>query len=329
MGKEGALVAKGLLLAAVLVLSLPLFAGACSTAETKTTDSAKASVTTKTGQTVAGLSSTTSTASTTQSVEVWQTVRCEQNTPGFIYSDGWINSSAASASRGSFLYADAKGASLAFHFVGTYCGWLAKTADVYGKATVTVDDGTAVTVDLYSKNTVWRHVVWEAKGLPYGDHTVKIQWTGKKRTGAKGTCINVDAIEIVGALIGRYQQSDPRFEYAGTWSTTKNASASGGSLALTKKSHSSVTVNFTGIQLDWIAKKGLAYGKAQVIVDDGLPITLDLYAAEDAWREMVWSSGRLDMGAHVVTIRWTGLKNAESTGSYINVDAFEISGAVQ
>jgi trimeric autotransporter adhesin len=329
VGKEGAHMTKALLLAVVLVLSLLLLAVGCSTAPPTTTDNVKATATTKTSQIVAGLSSTTSTTSTTQPVEVWQTVCYEQNTPGFNYSDGWIDSSAASASKGSFLYVDAKGASLTFHFVGTYCGWLAKTSDMYGKATVTVDDGTAVTVDLYSKSPVWRHVVWETKSLPFGDHTVTIQWTGKKRTGAKGTCVNVDAIQIVGALIGRYQQNNDKFEYAGTWSTTKNASASGGSFALTKKSHSSMTVDFTGIQLDWIAKTGPAYGKAQVIVDDGLPVTVDLYSAEEAWREIVWSSGRLEMGAHVVTIRWTGLMNAEATGSYINVDAFEIAGAVQ
>jgi hypothetical protein len=275
---------------------------------------------------VAGISSTTS---TTQPVVVWQTVRYEQNTPGFNYSGGWTNSSAASASKGSFLYADSQGASLTFHFVGSYCGWLAKTADIYGKASVTVDDGTAVTVDLYSKNPMWRHVVWEAKSLPFGDHTVTIQWTGKKRTGAKGTCVNVDAVEIVGALVGRHQENNSGFEYAGTWSTTKNASASGGSFTLTKKSHSSITVNFTGIQLDWIAKKGPAYGKAQVIVDHGLPITVDLYEAKEVWGAVVWSSGRLEMGAHVVIIRWTGLKNAAATGSYVNVDAFEIAGAVQ
>jgi trimeric autotransporter adhesin len=171
--------------------------------------------------------------------------------------------------------------------------------------------------------------VWEAKSLPFGDHTVKIQWTGKKRTAAEGTCVNVDAIEIVGALIGQYQQNAARFEYSGTWKTTKNEAASGGSFTLTKTSHSSMTVNFTGVQFDWIAKKGPAYGKAQVMLDDGLPVTIDLYAADELWRQVVWSSDRLEMGAHVVIIRWTGLKNAKATGTYINVDALEIAGAVQ
>jgi hypothetical protein len=93
------------------------------------------------------------------------------------------------------------------------------------------------------------------KSLPFGDHTVKIEWTGKKKTGAKGTAINMDALEIVGALTGRYEQNNPHFEYSRGWKTSKDGSASGGSFALTKSSGSSMTVHFTGIQLDWFAKK--------------------------------------------------------------------------
>ena len=317
---------RPLLMAVVLVFSALLLLAGCSAAATTTTAGVKTSATTTTSETVAGISSTTS---TTQTAEAWQTISYEQNTPGFDYSGEWTESSAASASKGGFLYADSTGASLSFHFVGSYCGWLAKTSNLYGKATVTVDDGAPVTVDLFSNETVWRHVVWEANGLPYGDHTVKIEWTGKKRTAAQGTRVNVDAIEIVGALIGQYEQNDPLFEYSGTWKTTNNESASGGSFALTKASHSSLTVNFRGIQLDWLAKEGPAYGEAQVILDDGLPVTVDLYSADETWRQVVWSSGRVAMGVHVVTIRWSGLKNAKATGAYINVDAFEIAGLVQ
>ena len=318
--------AKSLVLAAVVVLGLSLLAAACSSATTTTTEGVQTTDTTESLHSVASVSSTTS---TTVAVEVWQTICYEQDTPGLGFTGGWIDSSAAAASKGGFRYVDKTGATLTFHFVGSYCGWLAKTADIYGKATVTVDDGSPATVDLYSKDTVWRHVVWEAKSLPFGDHTVKIQWTGKKRAAGKGTCINVDAIEIVGALNGRYQEKNALFEYSGTWSTGKSESASGGSFALTKKPHSSATVKFTGIQLDWIAKKGPAYGKAQVIVDSAPPVTVDLYRAAEAWGETAWSSGRLEMGAHTVTIRWTGLKNAAATGTYINVDAFDISGMVQ
>ena len=317
---------KLLLLVAVLLLAAATLA-ACSTDVTTTTAAtAAASTTPKTPRAVATLSSTTT--STTQPVVVWQTMRYEQNTPGLVYSGAWTYSSAEPASEGGFVYANSDGASLTFRFVGGYCGWLAKTSDEYGKATISVDDGAATTVDLYSKETMWRHVVWETKSLPFGEHTVKIDWTGKKKTGSKGTRINVDAVEIVGALVGRYQQTNPNFEYSGRWATSKDASASGGSFALTKSSHSSITVNFTGIQIDWFAKEGPAYGKAQVVVDEGDPVTIDLYRADVLWVRNVWSSGRLEMRPHAVKIQWTGTKNPDSTGTYINIDAFEVAGVV-
>jgi hypothetical protein len=319
--------AKFPLLAVVLVLAASVTCTACSaSASGATTTSAKRTTTTKTTvHTTAKPSTTTSTA---PGVEVWDTVVYEQNNPGFSYSGSWTYSSAAEASKGGFTYADSD-ASVTFHFVGSYCGWLAKTADIYGKATVAIDDQPAVTVDLYSANPIWRHLVWETKDLSLDDHTVTVKWTGKKRTASKGTCVDVDAFQIVGALVGRYQQNNPLFEYTGKWSTTKNASALGGSFTITKAAHASMTVDFKGTQIDWYAKKGPAYGKARVILDDDDPVTIDLFSADEAWGQIVWSSGRLAMGNHVLTIKWTGTKNAEATDTYIDVDALQIAGVVQ
>jgi hypothetical protein len=315
--------AKIPLVCAGVVLAVSLLAAACGTTATTTTVTKKPASTTSTSHKVAA-----STTSSTLQLETWTPVAYEQGTPGLSYAGGWTYSSATDASKGGFIYTDKSGASVTFRFVGTHCAWLAKTSDKYGKATVTVDDGTAVTVDLYSKTVVWRHMVWETKTLPFGEHTVKIERTGKKRTASKGTCINVDSVEVIGALVGRYQQNNDRFDYEGTWKTSKTDSASGGSFTLTKTSKSSVTVTFTGIQLDWYAKKGPAYGKARVILDDGDPVTFDLYSKDEVWKQQVWSSSRLEMGTHVVTIKWTGLKSSAATDSYINVDSFEIAGAL-
>jgi predicted small secreted protein len=317
--------ARRVLAACIVVLAACSLLAACSTApDTTTTAGAGAKATTKTTQAPTSSTST----STTLSVETWPPVSYDQGTPGFTYAGGWTYSSAASALRGSFLFAEKAGATLTFRFIGNYVAWLAKTADVYGKAVVTVDDQEPVTVDLYSKSPMWRHLVWETKDLALGEHTVKIECTGKKRTAAKGICINVDSIEIVGALIGRYQQSNESFTYAGTWKTSKSASAYGGSFALAKTSGSRVTVKFTGVQIDWYAKQGPPYGKAQVILDGGKPVTIDLYSPDEQWKQNVWSSGRLAMGPHTLVIKWTGSKNSKAEGTYVNVDAFEIAGKV-
>ena len=269
---------------------------------------------------------TTESTTTTLPLTVWQTIRYEQNAPGLSYSGAWTRSSSASASKGSFVFSDSKGSSLTFAFVGTHCALLGKTSNQYGKAKVTVDGEGASTVDFYSKDPVWSHIVWETKTLPFGTHTVVISWTGKKAKAAKDTNINIDAVEVVGAVVGFHQQNDKRIVYSRGWKTVEHKSASGGSFALTKSSGAGTTVNFTGMQIDWFAKVGPAYGKAQVTVDGGAPVMVDLYSKEELWRQRVWSSGRLDMGPHVVKIAWTGTKAPESTGTYINVDAFQIAG---
>ncbi len=315
---------KMVVMGAAVILALSLLATACSPAG-PTTSTTKAASTTKTTKKAAASASTTSTSP----VDDWTAVDYDQNTPGIKYAGGWTYSSAAAASGGAFEYVDKTGATVTFHFVGTYCGWLAKTSDVYGKALVSVDDAPSDTVDLYSQTVMWRHMVWDTKILPFGDHTVKIKWTGKKRTASKGTSINIDGIQVIGALVGDYQQSDSHLDYTGSWSTVKKPDASGGSFIITKVSKSSVTVTFKGIRLDWYAKQGPAYGKARVIVDDKDPVTIDLYSEEEVWQQKVWTTDQLKMGTHVVTIRWTGLKSTAATDTYINVDFFEIAGAVQ
>jgi hypothetical protein len=157
---------------------------------------------------------------------------------------------------------------------------------------------------------------------------VKISGPAKKAAGRR-YLINVDAIEIVGAIVARYAQNDEHFDYSGKWKTVKNESAAGGSFALTKSSGASVTVSFTGTQIDWFAKVGPAYGKAQVTVDGGDPMMVDLHSADELWRQRVWSSGRMDVGSHAVKIKWTGTKAPEATDTYINVDGFEIAGLLK
>lgn len=318
-GEEVRGMKRPLLVVGVLILALVL--PGCAAGPSTTSTGSAMSKTTETAGAIGGESTTT-----TAAVTVWETVRYEQNSPGLKYSGSWTYSSSALASKGSFVYTGSAGASVTIRFVGTYLGWLAKTADVYGKAKVTVDDASAVTVDLYSKDRVWRHIVWETKTLPFGPHTVKIACAGKKRAAATGTYINVDAIEVVGAVIAGYQQGDPHFAYSGKWKTVKDKSASGGSFALVKSSGSFMTVAFTGVQIDWFAKVGPPYGKASVAVDGADPIIVDLYSAEVQWAQRVWSSGRLPLATHEVKIRWTGMKDPEATGTYINVDAFEIAG---
>ena len=122
-------------------------------------------------------------------------------------------------------------------------------------------------------------------------HTVVISWTGKKKAAATGTNINVDAIQVTGVLTGRYQQTNAKLSYAGTWNTTSSSSASGGSFTYADTSGASVTIHFTGIDLAWIAKTGPVYGQAKVTVDGTKTYTVNLYSAKTAGRSASGARG--------------------------------------
>jgi len=126
-------------------------------------------------------------------------VRYEQTEPWIVYAGTWKTSSTASASGGSFRYANSNGASITVSFVGSSLAWIAKTSPVYGKARVIVDGKTVTTVDLYSPAVLWKQKVWDTGSLTPYLHTVRIEWTGTRNSRATDTNIGVDAFDLVGS----------------------------------------------------------------------------------------------------------------------------------
>jgi hypothetical protein len=247
----------------------------------------------------------------------------------FTYAGTWKTISATLASGKSFVVADAAGCSVTVRFSGIGMTWIAKASPAYGQAKVTVDGGTAQTVDLYSASTVWKKKVWDSGALEAGAHTVVISWTGVKSTGATGTNIDVDAIVVAGVLTGLFQQDNAKLAYIGTWKKTTSSSASKGSFASCNDTNASVTITFSGTNLVWIAGTGPSYGQAKVTVDGGEGSTVDLYSAAAKWQVKIWDSGTLEMGSHIIMIERLGTKNTASTGMSINVDAFDVTGALK
>lgn len=263
------------------------------------------------------------------------TARYEQKDTRFTFSGGWIASSSNLASGTSFRFANST-ASATATFNGTYLAWIGKKSPDYGLARVTIDGGAPVTVDLYSSSATWQQKLWNTGVLPAGDHTVRIEWTGVKSANGLGAHINVDAFEIAGTVkqapaapTVRYEQSDSRLVYAGTWSNSRATAASGGSFRFSDAKGSSVTITFTGSYLAWIAKKSAVYGKAKVTVDSGTPAIVDLYSAKEVFRQKVWETGTLVPGTHTIRIEWTGTKSAAATGTNIGADAFDIIGTLK
>jgi hypothetical protein len=126
----------------------------------------------------------------------------------------------------------------------------------------------------------------------------------------------------------RYEQTDSHVIFKGHWNTASDASAADDDFCYADTAGSSAKVSFVGTRLVWIAKKSPVYGMAKVSVDGGAPATVDLYSPTTLWRQTVWQTGRLSPGTHRVTIQWTGTKDSAASGTSINVDAFDVTGAL-
>ena len=133
--------------------------------------------------------------------------RYQQNAAQLTYTGTWSVGSATAASGGSYRYANASGHGGDRH-LQRHVPRLdqPRKRPTYGIATVSVDGGAPVTVDLY--NDVG---AVSAEGLGNGHstagyHTVRIEWTGTRNAAATNTNIGVDAFDVAGTLVG----GDPR-----------------------------------------------------------------------------------------------------------------------
>jgi C1A family cysteine protease len=163
---------------------------------------------------------------------------------------------------------------------------------------------------------------------PAGAGTVNVTVTTPGGTSATGSA---NLYTYVGAATPtRFEQTDSRLRYVGSWITSSSSLYSAGSYKYTSTTGASVTIAFTGTSLEWIAKKGTAAGIAKVTVD-GDPLkttTVDLYNSTTLYKQKVWTSGTLLSGPHTVKIEFTGTKRSGATSTVINIDAVDVVGTL-
>jgi hypothetical protein len=128
--------------------------------------------------------------------------------------------------------------------------------------------------------------------------------------------------------INRYEQTDSRMLYVGTWPTLTDVAMSGGSLRYASASGASVTISFNGTWLGLIARTGPNYGRASISVDGGGSSLVDLYSSAVVNQRQVWATPALAAGNHTVRILYSGSRNAASTGTTINIDAVDVAGTL-
>jgi hypothetical protein len=87
----------------------------------------------------------------------------------------------------------------------------------------------------------------------------------------------------------------------------------------------SITITFKGTKLDWIGSLGPDMGKVWVSVDGGAPVLVDLSSDTELFQQVVWSTGILNYGVHVIEIYFPEDLEADEIKP-ISIDALDIYG---
>ena len=114
---------------------------------------------------------------------------------------------------------------------------------------------------------------------------------------------------------------NPAFSYTGTWQISTGDGKYDSDDHYTTSANDSATFTFTGTRAQIYGAKASHHGIAAFSVDGGGTTNVDLYAATRVDDVVVYDTGTLSAGTHVVHIRDTGTKNASSSDIVITVDA--------
>lgn len=257
--------------------------------------------------------------------------RFEQSNANAFTLGTWSTGSSTQLSGGSYLLTNEPAARFIATFYGSEVRWIGSSSTTYGGARVSVDGGAPVVVDLTTSTPVHQRVLFTKSGLSQASaHTIVIEAVGS--TGAAGYT-SVDAIDIRGGWLipavvpaTTVQESSGGVAFKGPWSALSSGVLSGGSMRYSSTANASATVSFEGTGITWIGNRARSYGRANIYVDGAYKATVDLYASSSAYRQRLWTSGRLGTGRHTLVIKVLGAHNAAATGSTVAVDAFEVAG---
>ena len=261
------------------------------------------------------------------------TTRVEQDDRSIVYSGNWYSNDGANHSGNVATLTNAPGARATITFTGTGIAWLGVIDGWSGLATVYLD-GAMTVVDTYSETAVHQREIYAARGLSPGPHTLSIEVTHERGPGTEGSWIWIDAFDIENgkgmpggtqATGGRVEENHPALAFTGRWYSRLNPAYSGGGSALAMDAGSRVSLSFNGTGIAWVAYRDEWSGIARVYVDGDLKTTIDTYLSPSRTGEVPYTISGLDSGAHTLTIEVTGTRNSSAEGSWIWLDAFDVT----
>jgi hypothetical protein len=129
------------------------------------------------------------------------------------------------------------------------------------------------------------------------------------------------------SVVQRSEESDPSVSLSSGWVQSNPFdwfAWSGGGNVSSAVPGAQATLSFTGTSVAWLGYRSVDSGIARVFVDGVFVSEVDLFARIDEASARIYSVKGLTNSNHTFTIEVTGLKNVESQGNVVVVDAFDV-----
>lgn len=86
----------------------------------------------------------------------------------------------------------------------------------------------------------------------------------------------------------------------------------------------SLTVSFSGVQINLYVITDVPHGIGAVSIDGGTETMVDFYASARNGNQLLWTSPTLPAGTHTFKLRVTGNKNSNASGTACVPDRVDI-----
>jgi hypothetical protein len=103
--------------------------------------------------------------------------------------------------------------------------------------------------------------------------------------------------------LSRYGETSSRIRYGGSWTLTKSSVYWGGQAKRSSSAGANASITVTARSVEWVARRGPTYGKAQVYVNGVLKAAVDLYASTYQNQRVVWAGTWSSSASRTITIK--------------------------
>ena len=239
---------------------------------------------------------------------------------------GWEYGSETTAYNGDNHWTNVAGDICEIRFIGPNIQYYGAKAPAHGIVAFSIDGGEEVMVDCYTASRQGSVLLFDSGLLEDGEHVLTVRLTGEKNVSATGNYMNADKVLIdfnytaPKKVVNDADTGTGEFQinYEGrVWDTTETAGCYLGDEKWSDIPDEYLTFTFTGTSVKYYASVASHHGIGAFSIDGGEEVMVDFYSATRQNQVLLFDSGQLENGEHVLKVRVTGTKP-------ITVDMIEV-----